>query len=39
MPTFPNMDSQLRLISAICTEISDDWETTNYRYMSTINEL
>lgn len=24
---FPNQDSQLRLVSAICMEISDDWET------------
>ena len=24
---FPNQASQLRLVSAICMEISDDWET------------
>ena len=39
IPAFPNVDSLLRLVSAICAEISDDWETANYRYMSTINEL
>ena len=39
IPAFPNIDSLLRLVSAICAEISDDWETNNFRYMSTINEL
>ena len=39
IPAFPNVDSLLRLVSAICAEISDDWGTSNYRYMSTINEL
>ena len=39
IPAFPNIDSLLRLVSAICVEISDDWETNNYRYMSTIKEL
>jgi len=29
----------LRLVSAICAEISEEWETNNYRYMSTIKEL
>ena len=31
--------SLLRLVSAICVEISDEWEMNNYRYMSTIKEL
>jgi len=39
IPAFPNVDSLLRLVSAICAEISDDWETSSYRYMSTIKEL
>jgi len=39
IPAFPNIDSLLRLVSAICAEISDEWETSNYRYMSTIKEL
>ena len=39
IPAFPNIDSLLRLVSAICAEISDDWETNSYRYMSTIKEL
>ena len=39
IPAFPNVDSLLRLISAICAEISDEWETANYRYLSAINEL
>ena len=39
IPAFPNVDSLLRLVSAICAEISDDWETSDYRYMSTIKEL
>ncbi len=32
-------DSGYGLSAAICAEISDDWETNNYRYMSTIKEL
>ena len=39
IPAFPNIDSLLRLVTAICAEISDDWETNSYRYMSTIKEL
>ena len=39
IPAFPNIASLLRLVSAICVEISDEWETNNYRYMSTIKEL
>jgi len=39
IPAFPNIDSLLRLVSAICAEISDEWESSNYRYMSTIKEL
>ena len=39
IPAFPNASSLLRLVSAICAEISDDWETSSYRYMSTIKEL
>ena len=39
IPAFPNVDSLLRLVSAICAEISDEWETANYRYLSAINEL
>lgn len=39
IPAFPNMGSLLRLVSAICVEISDDWETSDYRYMSTIKDL
>lgn len=39
IPAFPNVSSLLRLVSAICAEISDDWETSSYRYMSTIKEL
>ena len=39
IPAFPNVGSLLRLVSAICAEISDEWETNNYRYMSTIKEL
>lgn len=39
IPAFPNVDSLLRLVTAICVEISDEWETANYRYMTTIKEL
>lgn len=39
IPAFPNMASLIRLVSAICVEISDDWETDNYRYMTTIQGL
>ena len=39
IPAFPNLDSLLRLVSAICAEISDDWETSDYRYMATIKDL
>ena len=39
IPAFPNVDSLLRLVTAICVEISDEWETANYRYMTTIKGL
>jgi transposase-like protein len=39
IPAFPNVESLMRLVSAICIEISDDWESGSYKYMSTINEL
>ena len=39
IPAFPNADSLLRLVSAICVEISDDWEAGNYKYMCAIKEL
>ena len=39
IPAFPNVESLVRLVSAICVEISDDWESGSYKYMSTINKL
>ena len=39
IPSFPNVESLMRLVSAICIEISDDWESGSYKYMSTINQL
>ncbi len=39
IPVFPNVDSLKRLVSAICLEISDEWEASEYRYMSTIKDL
>ena len=39
IPAFPNIESLMRLVSAICVEISDDWESGSYKYMSSINEL
>lgn len=39
IPAFPNVASLLRLVSAICVEISDDWELGNYKYMYAIKEL
>jgi len=39
IPAFPNVESLMRLVSAICVEISDDWETDNYKYMCAIKEL
>ena len=39
VPAFPNINSLMRLVSAICVEISDDWETGNFKYMCTIKEL
>jgi transposase-like protein len=39
VPAFPNIDSLMRLVSAICVEISDDWETGNFKYMCTVKEL
>ncbi len=38
-PAFPNVDSLPGLVGAICVEISDEWETNSYRYMSAIKEL
>ena len=39
IPVFPNVDSFKRLVSAICIEISDEWEASEYRYMSNIKDL
>lgn len=39
IPAFPNTDSLLRLVSALCAEISDDWESGNYRYLNAIKDL
>lgn len=39
VPAFPNVNSLMRLVSAICVEISDDWETGNFKYMCTVKEL
>ena len=39
IPAFPNVASLTRLVSAICAEISDDWESGNYKYMYAITEL
>ena len=39
IPAFPNVESLMRLVSAICIEISDDWESGSYKYMSSISEL
>lgn len=39
MPAFPNTDSLMRLVSAICAEMSDEWESSNYKYMSAVNKL
>jgi transposase-like protein len=39
IPTFPNTDSLMRLVSAICAEMSDEWECSNYKYMSAVNKL
>ena len=39
IPAFPNTDSLMRLVSAICAEVSDEWECSNYKYMSTISRL
>jgi transposase-like protein len=39
IPAFPNIGSLMRLVSALCAEISDEWETSNYRYMPAIKEL
>ena len=39
VPAFPNINSLMRLVSAICIEISDDWETGNFKYMCTVKEL
>ena len=39
IPAFPNVASLMRLVSAICVEISDDWETGHYKYMCAIKEL
>lgn len=39
IPAFPNTASLLRLVSAICAEISDEWETSSYKYMPAIDKL
>ncbi|MCQ2183728.1 MAG: IS256 family transposase [Bacteroidales bacterium] len=39
IPAFPNVESLMRLVSAICVEISDDWESSTYKYMCAIKEL
>ena len=39
IPAFPNTDSLMRLVSAICAEMSDEWESSNYKYMSAVNKL
>ena len=39
IPAFPNIGSLMRLVSTLCAEISDEWETSNYRYMPSIKEL
>ena len=39
VPAFPNINSLMRLVSAICIEISDDWETGNFKYMCSVKEL
>lgn len=39
IPAFPNVNSLLRLVSAICAEISDEWEASPVRYISNISEL
>ena len=39
IPVFPNVDSFKRLVSAICIEISDEWDASEYRYMSNIKDL
>ena len=39
IPAFPNTDSLMRLVSAICAEMSDEWESSNYKYMSTVSKL
>lgn len=39
IPAFPNVASLMRLVSAICVEISDDWESGHYKYMCAIKDL
>lgn len=39
IPAFPNVESLMRLVSAICVEISDDWESGSYKYMYAIKDL
>lgn len=39
IPAFPNVASLMRLVSAICVEISDEWETNDYHYMTAIQKL
>ena len=39
IPAFPNIESLMRLVSAICVEISDDWEAGTYKYMCAIKDL
>jgi len=37
--SFPNTASLIRLVSAICAEVSDEWETQHHLYMTTISRL
>ena len=39
IPAFPNVAPLMRLVSAICVEISDDWVTEHYKYMCAIKDL
>lgn len=39
IPAFPNVASLLRLVSALCADISDTWEVTNYRYLYVAKKL
>ena len=39
IPAFPNVASLLRLVSAICADISDTWEVTNDHYLYAVKKL